>query len=124
MAASIKNWVTIELRSAPMARRMPISRVRSVTVTSMMFMMPMPPTSSEMAAMPPSTMLIMAACSLRVFCHWLSLYASPQPRSPLLVRPERKLLSRVTASSVASREAALTTKSLMLCPGLSSRLAV
>ena len=28
-----------------MARRMPISRVRSVTETSMMFMMPMPPTS-------------------------------------------------------------------------------
>ena len=33
-----------------MALRMPISRVRSVTVTSMMFMMPMPPTTSEMAA--------------------------------------------------------------------------
>ena len=31
---------------------MPISRVLSVTDTSMMFMMPMPPTSSEMPAMP------------------------------------------------------------------------
>ena len=30
---------------------MPISLVRSVTETIMMFMMPMPPTSSEMAAM-------------------------------------------------------------------------
>ena len=30
---------------APSAFRMPISRVRSVTDTSMMFMMPMPPTS-------------------------------------------------------------------------------
>ena len=29
------------------AMRIPISRVRSVTETSMMFMMPMPPTSSE-----------------------------------------------------------------------------
>ena len=29
---------------------MPISRVRSVTVASMMFMMPMPPTTSEMEA--------------------------------------------------------------------------
>ena len=29
---------------------MPISRVRSVTDTSMMFMMPTPPTTSEMAA--------------------------------------------------------------------------
>ena len=38
---------------APIALRMPISRVRSVTVTSMMFMTPMPPTSSEMAATAP-----------------------------------------------------------------------
>ena len=34
---------------------MPISRVRSVTVTSMMFITPMPPTTSEMAAMAPSS---------------------------------------------------------------------
>ena len=32
-------------RVAPSALRTPISRVRSVTDTSMMFMMPMPPTS-------------------------------------------------------------------------------
>ena len=36
---------------------MPISRVRSVTVASMMFMMPMPPTMSEMAAIVPRMML-------------------------------------------------------------------
>ena len=35
---------------APMAIRRPISRIRSVTETSMMFMMPMPPTRSEIAA--------------------------------------------------------------------------
>ena len=35
-------------RRAPTAMRRPISRVRSVTETSMMFMMPMPPTTSEM----------------------------------------------------------------------------
>ena len=35
---------------APTAIRRPISRVRSVTETSMMFMMPTPPTTSEMAA--------------------------------------------------------------------------
>ena len=35
---------------------MPISLVRSVTDTSMIFMMPMPPTSSEMAAIPPTAM--------------------------------------------------------------------
>ena len=35
-------------RRAPMALRTPISRVRSVTDTSMMFITPMPPTSSPM----------------------------------------------------------------------------
>ena len=37
---------------------MPISRVRSVTETSMMFIMPMPPTSREMAAMATSTSIM------------------------------------------------------------------
>ena len=41
-------------RRAPTALRMPISRVRSVTETSMMFMIPMPPTTSEMPAIEPS----------------------------------------------------------------------
>ena len=45
--ASIRNCRVMSRRLAPRARRMPISRVRSVTVASMMFMMPMPPTSSE-----------------------------------------------------------------------------
>ena len=36
---------------APTALRSPISRVRSVTETSMMFIIPTPPTKSEMAAM-------------------------------------------------------------------------
>ena len=42
---------------APSALRSPISRMRSVTDTSMMFMTPMPPTMSEMAAIPPSRMV-------------------------------------------------------------------
>ena len=37
---------------------MPISRVRSVTLTSMMFMMPMPPTSRLTAATAPSSVVI------------------------------------------------------------------
>ena len=41
-------------RRAPIALRIPISRVRSVTLTSMMFMTPIPPTSSEIAATAPS----------------------------------------------------------------------
>ena len=46
---------------APIAARMPISCVRSATDTSWMFMMPMPPTSSETAAMPASSAVRMPA---------------------------------------------------------------
>ena len=53
MIASSRNCVRMSFWRAPMAMRMPISRVRSVTETSMMFMMPMPPTSSETEAMAP-----------------------------------------------------------------------
>ena len=48
--ASVRNWPRMSPFCAPIALRMPISRVRSVTVTSMMFITPMPPTSSEIAA--------------------------------------------------------------------------
>ena len=49
---SIRNWKRMSLRRAPMAIRMPISLVRSVTETSMMFMTTMPPTSRAIEAMP------------------------------------------------------------------------
>ena len=52
--ASTRNCSRMTPRLAPIALRMPISRVRSVTVTSMMFMIPMPPTISEIAAIPPN----------------------------------------------------------------------
>jgi hypothetical protein len=48
--ASIKNCHRISRRLAPTAIRKPISRVRSVTETNMMFMMLIPPTTSETAA--------------------------------------------------------------------------
>ena len=53
---------------APIALRMPISRVRSVTVTSMMFITPIPPTSSEIAATAASStvkvwLLALVVCS-------------------------------------------------------------
>ena len=60
---SIRNCVRTADERAPMAMRMPISRVRSVTETSMMFMMPMPPTSSETPAMLPSRIVIMLLVS-------------------------------------------------------------
>ena len=43
----------ISILRAPSALRRPISRVRSVTTTNMMFMIPIPPTSREMPPIPP-----------------------------------------------------------------------
>ena len=51
---------------APSAFFRPISRVRSVTEVSIMFMMPMPPTTSAMEAMPASSALIMPKSSSMV----------------------------------------------------------
>ena len=55
VSASTRNWARMSRPRAPTALRMPISRVRSRTETSMMFMIPMPPTMSEIEAMPPSS---------------------------------------------------------------------
>ena len=53
--ASTMNCTRMSFCVAPRALRTPISRVRSVTVMSMMFITPMPPTSSEMPPMADST---------------------------------------------------------------------
>ena len=61
---------------APIALRIPISRVRSVTETNMMFMMPMPPTKSERPVMKrpieAMTKLMGAKVCVRISC-WLML---------------------------------------------------
>ena len=49
---------------APTAMRRPISRVRSVTETSMMFMMPMPPTRRlTEATLISSAVMVLAICT-------------------------------------------------------------
>ena len=48
--ASIKSCHITSAEVAPMARRVPISRVRSVTDTNMIFMIPIPPTNSDILA--------------------------------------------------------------------------
>ena len=54
VADSTTNCARMSRRRAPSAFRMPISRVRSLTAISMMFMITMPPTTSEMATRPGS----------------------------------------------------------------------
>ena len=56
--ASTRNWARMWRLRAPTAMRRPISRVRSVTDTSMMFMMPMPPTNRETEAIAASRYVI------------------------------------------------------------------
>ena len=62
--ASTRNWRSTSRRRAPTARRTPISCVRSRMLASMMFMMPMPPTRSEIDAI--ATMTI-SKIALRAF---------------------------------------------------------
>ena len=60
---SVSTCDMMSRRFAPSALRRPISRVRSLTTISMMFMMTMPPTSSDRPTMPTSTTAIPAvAC--------------------------------------------------------------
>ena len=54
VADSTTNWARMSRRRAPSALRMPISRVRSDTAISMMFMITIPPTTSEIATRPGS----------------------------------------------------------------------
>ena len=49
---SVRICQTMSRRRAPSALRSPISRVRSLTTISMMFMMTMPPTTSDSPTTP------------------------------------------------------------------------
>ena len=64
-AASMTNCCKIVPLSAPSDFLMPISLVRSVTDTSMIFITPTPATKREIPAIPPSIPLIMAICSFK-----------------------------------------------------------
>ena len=57
--ASARNWVRIEEVLAPRDFLIPISLVLSVTETVMMFITPIPPTRSEIAAITATTVVMM-----------------------------------------------------------------
>jgi len=54
-----------------MAIRIPISLVRSVTETSMMFMIPMPPTRSDTDAIAASRYCMTFVCSSAACINWV-----------------------------------------------------
>ena len=61
---SVSTCDMMSRRLAPSALRRPISRVRSLTTISMMFMITMPPTTSDRATMPTSTAKMPAVACL------------------------------------------------------------
>src|SRR5580704_7233231 len=68
----------MSLPCAPTAMRTPISRVRSVTLTSMMFIMPIPPTTSDTPAIAPSKRVITPGAKRQnvAFERWLTVLIS------------------------------------------------
>ena len=62
-ADSVRNWKRIVLFLAPIAFFRPISEVLSVTDTSIIFMTPIPPTSSAMLATQIRRLLVLALSS-------------------------------------------------------------
>jgi hypothetical protein len=72
---------------------MPISRVRSVTDTSRMFMMPMPPTTSEIEATAASSSAMMRLELSAASAIWLRLRTEKSLSAPSLMRWRRARIS-------------------------------
>jgi len=84
----------------PTASRMPISRVSPVAETSMMFVMPMPPTSSETPAIAPSKAVRAPSASTEVHVRAVSgLLAAPPGRK---IRRRNAIFRQVSAATPES----------------------
>ena len=66
ITASIRNCDRISIPRAPSDMRSPISRVRSVTDTYIIFIMPIPPTNREMPAIHASSTVSMSEVELSI----------------------------------------------------------
>ena len=102
--ASIKNCIKTSLSNAPIAKRTPISRVLSVTLTSMIFIIPIPPTTRLTAATAPKSIVMISVVleTLRAISSVskiikLSSSASDKERLSLI---KRRILSVTNARSI------------------------
>ena len=97
--ASIRNWLRISIPRAPTDMRRPISRVRSVTDTYMIFIMPIPPTTREMPAIHAKSVVIKSVVEFSIVLSscWLRMVKSSSSESFSLCS-RRKIL---VISSVA-----------------------
>ncbi len=94
---------------APIARRIPISRVRSVTETSMMFMIPIPPTRSEMLAIAARRSVITSVVAVAVSARSVWSRIVKSSASPSVSSWLSRMMARASASAeaISAREAAL-----------------
>ena len=92
---------------APTAMRTPISRVRSVTLTSMMFITPMPPTTSEITAMEEISSVMVRVVASMVW-RMLSVFSTKKS-----LRPWRRSSSWLMPCSAASVGASSRTRTVM-----------
>ena len=79
---SMRNWRSTCLRRAPSAFRSPISNVRSVTETSMMFITTMPPTTSAIRVIGVTT-IAMAPVNWSIWLPSVSVLTTPKSSSSL-----------------------------------------
>ncbi len=91
--ASARNCSSTCSRRAPIAMRRPISRVRSVTDTSRMFMMPMPPTTREIEATAANSSAMIRLLVSAVSAIWLKLRTEKSFGSPARTRCLRVRIS-------------------------------
>jgi putative ABC transport system permease protein len=73
--ASVKNWVRISRRVAPMALRMPISLIRSETETSIIFIIPIPATTNAITLTEKANNLIPSENGFKLFAFSVSVIA-------------------------------------------------
>ena len=92
--------------------RKPISRVRSVTETSMMFITPMPPTTSAMSAMPVTSRVMVPVALSTVF---LMVSVLKVKKSLLPCRAVSRRTIFCSASKGGTSSATLTVMEEMLC---------
>jgi hypothetical protein len=102
---STRNWVSTSDPRAPIAMRMPISRVRSVTETIMMFMIPMPPTSSEIDAIAASSsdMTSVVPCAASASWSWLRMVKSSSSAVPSAC--DSRMIARISCCAAGRSSA-------------------
>src|SRR6185436_19114122 len=110
-SASMRNCARMSAGCAPTAMRMPISRVRSVTDTSMMFMTPIPPTMSDTSAIDASSVVMVwvVEVNMLVISAMLLVEKSSSSLGPRRCRSRNSCAMSLRARGMPSADTALMT---------------